>query len=56
MFTVENNQPLFDPMAEDELIDSLIVSLMVHGRVDPEEIPDNLNTRGWFCVDQLGVQ
>ena len=55
MFTVENNQPVFDPMAEDELIDSLIVSLMVHGRVDPDEIPDHLNTRGGFWGDQLGV-
>ena len=28
---------------------------MVHGRVDPDEIPDHLNTRGGFWGDQLGV-
>lgn len=53
MFTVKNNQPEFDPMSENEFLDSLIVSLMVHGRATPDETPEHLKTQGGYWGDQL---
>ena len=46
MFTVKNNEPFFDPMAEDEITDSIIVSLLAEGKID--------NNSSGFWGDQLG--